>query len=487
MLPKDLLITYKRKGNIKPKYLKNINLAEILINIFQKFIGIKYKELQEKLEELEQGEKNYKIIRGMSFLLKRRCEFEINSILNCTEVRMFLFERGFVINEDERDKVFEEASKYFNASKEEIEEAFFSDLQEEQILKKFNPISSLELIEKYNLSLTQTLLFDALELTFVVEGNYQKIFRQINYLGLIYEIEENEIKVTGPGSLFKNTKKYGTSLAKLLPHITNTDKWKIKAKIETKWGNEPRIYNFELNSYEDILLPHYTEPITHFDSEVEAQFYHDFKIFNLGWEIKREPTIIKAGKYVTIPDFGFYKYGLVCYLEVVGFWTPEYLKKKIWKLKNAEHKIIVAVNQNLNCRKEDFTGEVIFYKKKIPLKPIIKILKEMEQKHIQKEITNIQKIEIKKEMVLIKEKAKELNIIPEALIRLNIPNYFIIGDKIVSQRYLDKLKEEIGNEREYKEIEIILEKYKLTPKALDYVGYKIMWKGIMPVKIIKKN
>ena len=33
-----------------------------------------------------------------------------------------------------------------------------------------------------------------------------------------------------------------------------------------------------------------------------------------------------------IPDFGFEKEGLKVYLEVVGFWTPDYLERKIRKL-----------------------------------------------------------------------------------------------------------------------------------------------------------
>ncbi len=487
MLPINLLVTRKRKGSIIPKYLSNTDLADELISIFQKFIGQKYKILEQYLEVLEQGKGNYKVIRGLSTLLKRRCEFEIKSMLNAKEIRSFLFERGFVVNDTERNKAMEEASSYFNTSKDVIEDAIFSDLPEEQELTKFNLLTPLELIKKYNLSVTQTLLFNALEIAFTVEGNYQQIFRQINYLGLMYEIENNEIKVTGPASLFKKTKRYGTSLAKLLKYIINADKWKIKAKIEIKFGNEIKVYNFELNSSDGVLFPAFTGHIKPFDSEVEARFYEDFKRFDLGWEIKREPIFIRAGKYVIIPDFGFYKHEMAYYLEVVGFWTPDYLKKKISKLKSSEVNIMVAVNQNLNCQKEDFPGEVIFYNKRIPMKPIIKILKEIDEKHIQKELTKIEKIDVKEEIISIKEKAKELNISPEAFKRVNIPNYVLIGEKLISQTYLNKVKEKVGEERSYIKVKEILDMYDLTPKALDYIGYKIVWKGLTPVKIIEKN
>ncbi|MCK5030929.1 MAG: DUF790 family protein, partial [Thermoplasmatales archaeon] len=214
MLPRDLLVVRKRKGAIKPCYLSDTTLVEELIQIFTQYQGQKYKKLLEKREELE-GD-NFKVVRGLSILLERRCSFVASSDLPGKEVRSFLFEHGFVTTLEERDKLLDESSQYFHASKQKVEEAMFSDLWDEQVLSEFNPLSSDELIRMYNLSLTQTLLFDALGLNFKVEGNYQHVFRQIKYLGLMYEINDG-IRVTGPGSLFKKNRKYGTSLAKLLP------------------------------------------------------------------------------------------------------------------------------------------------------------------------------------------------------------------------------------------------------------------------------
>ncbi|HEC88684.1 MAG TPA: DUF790 family protein [Thermoplasmata archaeon] len=490
MLPRDLLIVSKRKGSIKPRYLKDTQIAEELIELFKEYEGRKYKELQEKLDEMEDLYGNYKVVRGLSLLLERRCEFESISLIDGKRVREFLFDKGFVLNEEERNKIIDEACKHFNVSREEIEEAMFSDLKEEQIIKKFYYIPPLELIKRYNLSLTQTLLFDALEMLFTISGNYQQVFRQIKYLGLMYEIEGNEVKITGPASLFKKTRKYGVAMAKLLPPIINADKWRIKAKIELR--RKARIYDFELVSNDDVMLPRYMEKVTHFDSEVEERFYNEFKSLNIGWKIKREPTIIEAGNYIIIPDFGFYKNenGIEHYLEVVGFWTPEYLKKKIWKLKNAKVNITVAVNENLSCKKEDFSGDVIFYNRKIPLTAIIKILKKLEEEHIQKEIEKIErmggieKFELKDEIVSLEEKIKELGISKEALSRIKIPDYCVVGDKIVAKKFLEKLKKEIGKERNYEEVEKILNKYGLTSRALDCMGYKIEWKGLKPLKVI---
>ena len=484
MLPRDLLVVRKRKGTIIPRYLSDTKLAEELIQIFKQYQGQKYKKLLEKREELEGN--NFKVVRGLSTLLERRCSFVDSSDLSGKDVRSFLFEHGFVTTLEERDKLLDEASQFFHVSKSKVEEAMFSDLWDEQILLDFNPLSPDELIRRYNLSLTQTLLFDALGLNFKVEGNYQHIFRQIKYLGLMYEIDDG-VRVNGPGSLFKKNRKYGTSLAKLLPVIMNAEKWQIHAIIETTIGGEPRILDFDLDSKNKVSFPTHTESVAHFDSEVEQQFYRDFEALNLGWEIVREPDAVKAGNYVVIPDFGFYKDGLKHYLEIVGFWTPEYLKKKISKLKDAEATITVAVNENLNCKKQDFLDDVIFYNNKIPMMDIVKILGEMEEKQIDKELDTLGEINISQDIVSIQDMAKELHVSPKTLTKIEIPDYYVIGEQIVSKIFLEKVKEEIRPLPDYKKVEEILLTHNLTTLALDYMGYKVIWEGLNPTKVVEKK
>jgi len=329
-------------------------------------------------------------------------------------------------------------------------------------------------------------LFDALGLNFKVGGNYQYIFRQIKYLGLMYEINDG-IKVTGPGSLFKKNRKYGTSLAKLLPVIMDAEKWQIHAIIETTIGGEPRVLDFDLDSDSKVALPIYKETLSHFDSEVEQRFYRDFEALDLGWEIIREPDVVKAGNYVVIPDFGFYKDGLKHYLEIVGFWTPEYLKKKISKLKEAEATITVAVNENLNCRKEDFLGDVIFYNNKIPLMDIVRILRDMEEKQIDKELNELGEINISQDIISIQEMAKDLHVSPKTLTEIEIPEYIVIGEQIVSKIFLEKVKDEIRPFQEYQKVEEILRNHNLTTLALEYMGYKIVWEGLHPTKVVEKK
>jgi predicted nuclease of restriction endonuclease-like RecB superfamily len=65
------------------------------------------------------------------------------------------------------------------------------------------------------------------------------------------------------------------------------------------------------------------------------------------------------------------------YLEVVGFWTEEYLARKVQKLKEVHaSNMVVAVDKTLGCsRFKGLTMEVIFYERDVPVKPIIDYLR----------------------------------------------------------------------------------------------------------------
>ncbi len=485
MLAKTLLIVDFKGGNITPSYLFDLELPEQIISIFKENEGKKLKTIRREIKNFESGRSDYKRIRGLAELIKRKCEFAQSTNLDAVKIRRKLFERGFVIDENERSLIVQAISEEYGTLKQDIEKGMFADLEEEHVLTKIGVLDPEKLVQEYNLSLTQTLLFNATEMTFTVDEAYQQVYRTINYLGLMYETDGTEIKVNGPVSLIKNTKRYGSSFAKLIPYIIKSNNWSIEAKIEMERGNELRIFTFNLNSKNTIPLPTSKKEDVEFDSEVEEQFYKAILLHAPDWEIKREPTFIKAGNHVIIPDFGFYKGDITIYLEVVGFWTPEYIQKKIKKLNQTETKIIVAVNQNLKCSRADFPDKVIFYKKRIPVKPILEILKREEEKRIEQELSHVQNIQLKEKIVDLESKAKELNINPKTLEQLELPGYFIVGKKVVSQDFLDDLSKEIGQKRQFSEIKGILDKYNLTDKALELIGYKIVWNGLTPIKIVR--
>ena len=79
MLPSDLLLVWKRKGAILPRYAKpsrsNDEAANILIEAYKTHIGEKKKVLKSLVAELEDKGYEYRFVRGLSLLLDRKSTF----------------------------------------------------------------------------------------------------------------------------------------------------------------------------------------------------------------------------------------------------------------------------------------------------------------------------------------------------------------------------------------------------------------------------
>jgi len=93
---------------------------------------------------------------------------------------------------EERRVILEREAKRLGVPVDGLEDSIYSDLDEEQILRGFQPLGEADLIRLYNLGQTQTLIFRCSELEFTASGNWQAIFRRIKWLGLIYTIQQRE-------------------------------------------------------------------------------------------------------------------------------------------------------------------------------------------------------------------------------------------------------------------------------------------------------
>ena len=83
--------------------------------------------------------------------------------------------------------------------------------------------------------------------------------------------------------------------------------------------------------------------------------------------------MLAHGNTVMIPDFKFtHRDGRVAHLEIIGFWTPQYLARKLEKLQQLNvPNIVLAIPDALNCARDAFTGEVIHFKGSLLLKDLL--------------------------------------------------------------------------------------------------------------------
>ncbi len=512
MLPSNLLRAKISGGKIRPTYAiiepGTVALAERVIGAFSDGNGRKKGELLERLKKIENEGNDFKLVRGMSALLERRCVFKVDSATNPMAARMAVFEeasKAKATSVAETKAVLRSVSKKLGVSPEALEKALSSDLEDELITTDFEPLSAELLIRQYNLSLTQTLLFKSLRVEFSASGNWKRIFREVKRQGLIYSVERQgagyRVSLDGPLSLFKFTERYGTSIAKVLPQIVASEKWSIKAEILAR-SRGGRVYAFETNSEEvEGLLSGAEERVrasgkqaSAFDSTVEERFARSFLVSygSLGWTLRREPEPLVAGTHVLIPDFSFEKHAVKVYLEVVGFWTPEYLQRKLGKLKSIEGvDMIIAADESLACTKlERLRGkaEVIYYKKDVPLKPIVEHLKEREGSFLREQAGRIEKdsIVMSGDVVSLEEIAKEKGVSLEsmglALQDFRPGGYRRVGNLFISEEKLREMDEKLSKVEKLTEALAIIESSGVreaeASKILDVLGYISVWKGM---------
>jgi len=516
LLPSNLLTVWKRKGTIQPRYAKpsteNLQIANQLIEAYKHKLGKKKRTLKKVADDLEDEGYSYHLVRGLSLLLDRKSDYKCTSQTDPTELRRRLFQttgkNGSATTLEQRKSIIARVASQLKISNEQLEESMYADLDSELTLQDFFPVSPQKLLEEYNLSLTQTLLFDATELKFTVSANWQKIFFKTKKLGLIYDAYKDNgfwVKIDGPASLFKLTRRYGTAIAKLLPAIIASLKWTVEARILWKFTNE--IYTFKLESWKHAPLFGIQQTTESFDSYVEEDFAKRFQALNSDWQLKREPEPVIAGQHVLIPDFSFEREGTKLYMEVVGFWTTEYLLRKIAKLKKTKAPILVAVDETLACERltklEDQQSlNLIYYRNKIPLPPIIrhlqKAFKEIHAK--QTEFLKNLNVTFTEPIIRFEEFAARTGVSTQAArstLTENPPsNYIVLPHSLIRKDKLEKIKKKLDRQIAKIGRLPLTEASKIAETEQEYLtsiiqtlGYKIIWHGINTDKaeVIKRD
>ena len=399
MLTSDLLLTRSRGPYIEPLYIdaeeqKFIDLAQSLIDIYRQHEGKPRSQLQRALDLNEGDRTDYRIQRGLAKLLYDDCcEFHIDSPLPPEELRREVFalarENHPVVRETnmiypvKREDLLEQVALKYQIASEQVLDGLYADLPENHQLSTFNAPAPNQLLLRYNVALAQAMLYRCEILRLSVHKNlparYKQLFKFIKFYRLIHTIEGDvdsgyEIALDGPVSLFRHSQKYGLQMSVFLPALLLCTRWSMAADIVRKDG---RRQQFILDDKSD-LVSHYKDQ-TLYDSLLEETFATRFEKAKTQWTLERESEVINLKETVMIPDFTFrHPDGRSALLEIMDYWRPEYLRRKLDKLRQAQRQdLIVAVSSNLNVSEDDFAnvpGGVFFFKNKVPPQDVIELL-----------------------------------------------------------------------------------------------------------------
>jgi len=385
MLTSDLALNFRRGDKIFPRLIKTDDAgirrdARILIEIFENFVETTRGELERELEEYIGAGTDYRILRGFIKLLTDRAKFETSAPAAPEEIRqkVFLEARRFqpvLPNSKQRTEVLETVAKMFDTDADKIFANLYADLSAQQKLISFETITPTDLLDRYNLAQAQALLYRCVELKIRVApsdaANYRAIFGWIKHFGLIHSVIGNaaggyEIRLTGAASLFHRSQKYGIQMAVFLLALLLCSGWKMSAEISSKdKGNA----FYELSSEQDQLTScYFDEP--EYENPIFERLKKDWAKSSASWQLQENNEVIDLGKTAFVPDFVIISPdGEKIYLDVLGFWTPKSLQKRLEEFKAANFKkFILAAWQELRGSRDEPLWEsenVVFFKSKL--------------------------------------------------------------------------------------------------------------------------
>jgi uncharacterized protein len=378
MLPAELLQYTQHSGQAYPRFLKlerGLPWAERVLETLRAHRGKTRGEIDEALLSLEGDSPDYRVVRGLAHLALAEATLEVQSPVAPEALRREAFtlaaQRGY--GEREAGAVLGELAQKYELEAEALREVLYADLPEREVLTALPELTPAALLERYQLAQAQGLLYYATEMVIQAHrntsGEYKKLFRFLKFYGLMYAVEGDldtgyRIHVDGPASLFAQTRRYGVRMAAFLPALLHVTKWELRAHLYLK-GQETR---YTLTS-EARLVSHYSRPPA-FDSLLEEAFFKRWARLETPWVLEREVEIIDLKGTVFLPDFALrHPDRRTVYVEIVGFWHPDYLKRKFEKVRRAGlPNLILAVSERLKVGEGDLEGlpgPVVFFKGKL--------------------------------------------------------------------------------------------------------------------------
>ncbi|ELY85884.1 DUF790 family protein [Natrinema altunense] len=525
MLTKDLLRVSRAGGGYHPQFVDRSHrpLAARVIGTYQGHVGEPRAALESALTDLERGTPggpgdasgtpragdaaDFKLVRGFSALLEREATFETDAAIEPDRARRAAFEAAEavgVVTEDERAAALSRASESLDISAADLETALYADLEDRQVLTAVDPRWDPDgLVAQYNLSLAQTALFDATELR-VRSSDPKALISAIKRLRLMYEIRrtdredgaagisDREVVVTGPTHLFRATRRYGTRFARLLRTVATSERWSIAATIDDR-GTERTL---SLSHEDPIRVPD-ADPVTDvsFDSGVEADFAARFSNLDLEWELVREPEPLATGTRVMIPDFAFeYAHSdFRLFFEIMGFWTPEYVAKKLSQLSGLEDvDMLVAVDESLGVG-EDIAARdhrAIPYAGTVRVKDVVDVLREYERQFVAESAAALpDELRPDDAVITLETLAARHGVSADALADTSVPEHDRVGRTLIRPAVLDALAEEIEPGMALADAETVLAEAGIDDSSavLSRLGYRVEWEGLAGGTLVERE
>jgi len=400
MLTSEQSIVEFRAGRAIPDRLTQnahrhyLDYAEQMLCIYRSGIGSQRRSLHRQVENLFADEPcPIRRIQAFCKLLDDAGIFATDASGEAAKLRVKVFSKAAPLHPlvQDPDRLFEHGQQQvkaqlaneFGTTWQRIERALYADVMAFQQLEGFEGYSdAAAMLSRYNVAQLQACLYRAESMTVVTTGDFKTILRYAKLARLLHEIERlgpsrYRIVFSGPASVLRESRRYGVNFAKFLPALLACKGWKMTAIVQTPWGGHAKLGICD----RDGFTSHLPSP-QEFDSALEENFARKFGQECDGWQLFREGDILFDRQRTFVPDFTFrHRDGTEAFLEIVGFWTPEYLAHRREALRQFRRPgMLLAVPEKSLREKASITENILVYKTAIRIGPLIQVLEALRTK-----------------------------------------------------------------------------------------------------------
>ncbi len=401
MLTKELAIAEYdfHKGRLVPDRLSRVShrqylrYAERMLQIYRNGAGWTRRALHRAVHDVLTYEPDCPSRRIDAFckLLDDASEFDKDRRGEAAKLRRRVFRlaaqkhplvsRADGLFETDEETVKADIARELGRSWEEIDGNLFSDVIEFHRLKRFDGFANAAaLLARYNVAQVQAALFGAESMTVWASTDFKTILRYAKLARLMHTIARTgeggyRIRFDGPASVLRGTRRYGVAMARFLPALIACRDWRMHAVVRGRFAWK---LSLDLSS-KDGLTSYLPRP-DEFDSSVEESLANKWGADPRdGWRLEREGEILHRGQKAFVPDFVFrHDDGRSVLMEIVGYWTPEYLAAKLKTLGEfREHKILLAVAESLVDRLPASLPNAITFKTSLKISAVLQALHDL--------------------------------------------------------------------------------------------------------------
>lgn len=428
MLTGDLVRARRREGVLHAQYVTGeardrvLPIARAYVALYKRMVSASREEVDAAADAIEVSARDRVTALGIRKVLDDGCEYEGPAGVDPEEVRRELFLAAAaayqvldVRGELDREAVIAGVGAKLGKEPAEIEAAMYADLRGAEVLVKAWDLGAEALIERYNVSLAQSILLRATRVIVVVRGEgpdrYRRLFRTMRFLGLLCRVTLQDgpgegaeaareskgrgegatagpkkkkataidvapakakrarakkgaldpipspaavysIAIDGPFSLFGASQKYGMRLATLLHAVLACARFHLTAEIA--WGPRREAVRFHV-SPADGLVPHATE-LPSSSPAIDA-FVAGFEKLGSAWKVAPcDRIFVVPGEAAAIPDLSFVnqRTGEEVFLEAFGFWSRAAVWTRVEQIRRGAlpAPMLLAVSKELRVSSE---------------------------------------------------------------------------------------------------------------------------------------